>query len=145
VGQPAERSSDMADKVKNIPGSIGYVEYQYAVKANLSQATVLNSAGKFVKPSTDSIAAACDAVEEPRWNSFSASLGNAPGADSFPIASFSWIYLRTAQSDSVRAAGMSDPLDWIYTEGQRSAVQDGYSALPPELLVAVRKKAKTMQ
>jgi hypothetical protein len=36
VGQPAERSSDMADKVKNIPGSLGYVEYQYAVKANLS-------------------------------------------------------------------------------------------------------------
>jgi phosphate transport system substrate-binding protein len=145
VGQPAERSSDMADKVKNIPGSIGYVEYQYAVKANLSQATVSNSAGKFVKPSTDSIAAACDALEEPRWNSFSASLANAPGADSFPIASFSWIYLRTAQSDSVRAAGMSDLLDWIYTEGQRSAVQEGYSALPPQLLAAVRKKAKTMQ
>ena len=37
VGQPAERSSDMADKVKSMPGSIGCVEYQYAVKANLSQ------------------------------------------------------------------------------------------------------------
>jgi phosphate transport system substrate-binding protein len=145
VGQAAERSSDMADKVKSIPGSIGYVEYQYAVKSNLSQAAVLNSAGKFVKASTDSIVAACDAVEEPRWNSFSASLANAPGADSFPIASFSWIYLRTAQSDSVRAAGMSDLLDWIYTDGQRSAVQEGYSALPAQLLAAVRKKAKTMQ
>ncbi|MGD0429200.1 MAG: phosphate ABC transporter substrate-binding protein PstS [Candidatus Acidiferrales bacterium] len=145
VGQPAERSSDMADKVKSIPGSIGYVEYQYAVKSNLPQAAVSNAAGKFVKASTESIVAACDAVEEPRWNSFSASLTNAPGADSFPIASFTWIYLRTSPSDSVRAAAMSDLLDWIYTDGQRSAVQEGYSALPPQLLAAVRKKAKTMQ
>jgi phosphate transport system substrate-binding protein len=145
VGQPAERSSDMADKVKSIPGSIGYVEYQYAVMSNLSQAAVLNSAGKFVKASTQSIDAACAAVEEPRWNNFSASLANAPGADSFPIASFSWIYLRTAQPDSVRAAGMSNLLDWIYTEGQRYAVQEGYSALPPQLLAAARMKAKTTQ
>jgi phosphate transport system substrate-binding protein len=145
VGQPAERSSDMADKVKTIPGSIGYVEYQYAVKSNLSQAAVSNAAGKFVRASTESIVAACDAMEEPRWNSFSASLANAPGADSFPIASFTWIYLRTSPSDSARAAGMSDLLDWIYTDGQRSAVQEGYSALPPQLLAAVRKKATTMQ
>jgi ABC-type phosphate transport system substrate-binding protein len=60
--------------VNSIPGSIGYVECQYAVMSNLSQAAVLNSAGKFVNASTDSIVAACDAVEEPRWNSSSASL-----------------------------------------------------------------------
>jgi phosphate transport system substrate-binding protein len=145
VGQPAEGSADMADKVKSITGSIGYVEYQYAVKSNLSQAAVLNPAGRFVKASTESIEAACNAVEEPRWNGFSASLSNAPGADSFPIASFTWIYVRTAAPDSARAAGMSDLLDWIYTDGQRSAVQEGYSALPPQLLAAVRKKAKAMQ
>src|SRR6266446_6828831 len=51
VGTPAERSSDMADKVKNSPGSIGYVEYQYAVKGHIPQAAVLNRAGKFVKAS----------------------------------------------------------------------------------------------
>jgi phosphate transport system substrate-binding protein len=145
VGQAAERSSDMADKVKSIPGSIGYVEYQYAVKSNLSQAAVSNTGGKFVKASAESIVAACDAMEEPRWNSFSASLANAPGADSYPIASFTWIYLRTSSSDAVRAAGMSDLLDWIYTDGQRFAVQEGYSALPAQLLTAVKKKAKTMQ
>ncbi len=51
VGVWAERSSDMADKVKNSPGSIGYVEYQYAVKGNIPQAAVQNRAGKFVKAS----------------------------------------------------------------------------------------------
>ena len=43
----------MADKVKNTPGSIGYVEYQYAVKDNISQAAVLNPSGRFVKASND--------------------------------------------------------------------------------------------
>ena len=79
VGEAAERSSDMAEKVKNNPGAIGYVEYQYALKNGISQAAVLNSAGKFVKASMESIAAACNAVEEPRWNNFSASLANASG------------------------------------------------------------------
>src|ERR1700751_4487196 len=65
VGEPAERSSDMADKVKNISGSIGYVEYQYAVKGNIAQAAVLSPSGKFVRASAETIAAACQAAEDP--------------------------------------------------------------------------------
>jgi phosphate transport system substrate-binding protein len=145
VGAPAERSSDMADKVKNSPGSIGYVEYQYAVKGGIPQAAVLNRAGKFVKASTESMTAACEAAEAPGWKGFSASLSNTPGADSFPITSFSWIYLRIKSTDSARAAALSDLLDWIYTDGQRFAVQEGYSELPPPLLAAVRKKVKDLQ
>src|SRR5580704_14453046 len=145
VGEAADRSSDMADKVKNTPGAIGYVEYQYAVKYGISQAAVSNSSGKFVKASMESIAAACNAVEEPRWNNFSASLTNASGGESFPIASFTWIYVRTSLSDKTRAAALNDLLEWIYSDGQRSAVQEGYSSLPPQLLTAVRKKAKEMQ
>jgi phosphate transport system substrate-binding protein len=145
VGESAERSSDMADKVKNTSGSIGYVEYQYAVKGGISQVSVLNSAGKFVKASSESIAAACKAGEEPRWNNFSASLADAPGADSFPITSFSWMYLRTSSSDSARAGALQDLLDWIYSDGQQYAVQEGYSELPPPLLAAVRKKVKELR
>jgi phosphate transport system substrate-binding protein len=145
VGEPAERSSDMADKVKNSPGSIGYVEYQYAVKSNIPQAAVLNSAGKFVKASIESMTAACIAAEAPRWNSFSASLSNASGTDSFPITSFTWIYLRTKSTDSARAAALADLMDWIYSDGQQYAVQEGYSELPTPLLAAVRKKVKDLQ
>src|SRR5579863_2487029 len=145
VGEPAERSSDMSDKVKNIPGSIGYVEYQYAVKGNISQAAVLNPAGHFVKASPESIASACEAVEAPRWNNFSASLTNASGAESYPLASFTWIYLRNTSSDSSRAAALNDLLEWVYTDGQQFAGQEGYSALPAPLLAAVRKKVQSLQ
>jgi phosphate transport system substrate-binding protein len=145
VGTAAERSSDMAEKVKSSPGSIGYVEYQYAVKGSILQAAVLNSAGKFVTASDKSIVAACEATEAPRWNGFSASLTNAPGADSFPITSFTWMYLRSGSSDSSRAAALGNLLDWVYSDGQKFAVQEGYAELPAPLLAAVRKKAKDLQ
>jgi len=145
VGESAERSSDMADKVKGNPGSIGYVEYQYALKAGVSQASVLNSAGRFVKASNESLVAACTSSEAPRWNNFSASLTNAAGADSFPITSFTWIYLRTSSSDSARAVALGDLWNWIYTDGQPFAAQEGYSQLPPPLLEAVRKKVKDLR
>ena len=144
VGEAAERSSDMADKVKNEPGAIGYVEYQYAVKNNVAQAAVQNAAGRFVRASPQGITAACEAVEEPRWNRFSASLVNAHGADSFPITSFSWIYLRNRASDSTRAAALGDLLEWIYSEGQKFASEEGYTALPAPLLEATRKKASDL-
>lgn len=144
VGVPAERSSDMVDKVKSEPGAIGFVELQYAVKGNVSMVAVLNSAGKFVKATPESITAACQAVEAPRWNSFAASLTNASGTDSFPVTSFSWVYLRTESSDSVRAAAMRNLLDWIYTDGQPLAAQEGYSELPAALLAAVRKKVQEL-
>jgi phosphate transport system substrate-binding protein len=145
VGEAAERSSDMANLVKIQPGSIGYVEYQYAVKESIRQAPVLNSAGRFVKASVASITAACKAAEAPQWNNFSASLVDASGSDSFPITSFSWIYLRTTSSDSAHAAALRDLLTWIYSDGQQYAAQTGYADLPEPLLVAVRKKVAELK
>jgi phosphate transport system substrate-binding protein len=145
VGVAAERSSDMADKVKSSSGSIGYVEYQYAVKNNIPQAAVMNRSGQFVRASEESMTAACQAAEEPAWKGFSASLIDTPGAGSFPITSFSWIYLRTSSSDSVRAAALSNLLDWIYSDGQQYAVQEGYAELPAPLLASLRKKVKDLQ
>jgi phosphate transport system substrate-binding protein len=145
VGAMAERSSDMADKVKNTPGSIGYVEYQYALKNNISQAAVQNHSGKFVKATLAGMIAACQAAEAPNWKSFSASLINTAGPDSFPITSFTWIYLRLRSAGSARSAALSDLLEWMYTDGQQYAVQEGYSELPPPLLAALRKKIKELQ
>jgi|SRR5579871_259053 len=145
VGESAERSADMAEKVKNTPGAIGYVEYQYASKNNLPQAAVLNSSGHYVKASAETLSAACQSTESPRWNNFSASLTNAQGSDAYPITSFTWIYLRTSSSDSSRSSALSDLLNWIYTDGQRYAAQEGYAELPPPMLTAVKKKMKELQ
>jgi phosphate transport system substrate-binding protein len=145
VGVAAERSSDMADKVKNQPGSIGYAELEYALKSDIPHAAVQNPAGKFVQASAESISEACRAVEAPQWNSFSASLISAPTANAFPITSFTWIYVKSKAGDSARGAALTDFLDWMYTDGQTFAEHEGYSPLPSHLLAAVRKKIKTIR
>jgi phosphate transport system substrate-binding protein len=145
VGAPAERSSDMADKVKSATGAIGYVEAQYAVKANIPFGLVLNPAGRYIKASPETLAAACQAVEAPHWDKFSASLTNAPGADSFPVTSFTWLYLRTSVSDGRRATALADLLNWMYTDGQELAAQEGYSELPAPLLAKVKAKVSALR
>jgi phosphate transport system substrate-binding protein len=145
VGAPAERSSDMVDKVKGETGSIGYGELQYSVKGDVAYGKVLNAAGKFVKASPESILAACRAVEAPGWDKFAGSLTNPPGADSFPITSFTWLYLKTSSSDAKRAGALAGFLNWAYTDGELLAGQEGYSELPQQLLTKVRAKANSLK
>ncbi|HLJ85795.1 MAG TPA: phosphate ABC transporter substrate-binding protein PstS [Candidatus Angelobacter sp.] len=139
-GAYAERSADMIDRVKGEVGSLGYVELQYAVESHLSYGAVLNPSGKFVKASSATIAAACKNSEAPQWNKFGASLTDAPGPDSFPISSFTWVYVRTESSDSKRRAALVDLLDWMLTSGQQLASQVGYSELPSQLIVKIKEK-----
>jgi phosphate transport system substrate-binding protein len=145
VGVPAERSSDMADKVKSETGTIGYLEAQYAVKADITYGMVQNAAGQFVEVSPETIKAACHAVEAPAWDKFSASLSYAPGADAFPITSFTWLYLRASSSDPRRAAALADLLNWVFTDGQRLVSEEGYVDLPLPLLAKVKTKASSLR
>ncbi|MFL6312651.1 MAG: phosphate ABC transporter substrate-binding protein PstS [Terriglobales bacterium] len=144
VGQPAERSSDMADKVKSTPGALGYVELQYADDNQITHASVLNAAGKFVKATAASITASCVAVEAPGWDKLAASLTNAPGADSYPISSFTFLYVRPSARDQRRTAALVGLLNWAYSDGQNIAIQEGYSDLPKPLVVKVLAKVNVM-
>jgi len=145
IGMAADRSSDMADAVKNAPGSIGYVELQYAQRSNIQNGLVLNASGKFVKASPATITAACQAVETPHWDKFSASLTNAPGGDSFPITSFTWVYLKTKHSDPHRAAALLRLLNWMFSDGQPLGNQLGYSELPRPLLEELKAKVNSIR
>ena len=145
AGAPAERSSDMVDRVRAEAGTLGYVELQYAAAANLQMGTVQNPAGKFVKASSASINAACSAVEAPQWNRFAVSLTNAPGAESYPIASFSWIYVKKDSADGRRRAALRDLLNWVFTSGQAVAAQQGYSELPTPLLQKVTARVEELK
>jgi len=145
VGQPAERSSDMADKVKNTPGTLGYVELQYADDNGISHASVMNPAGKFVKATAESITAACVGVEAPGWDKLAASLIDAPGADAYPISSFTWLYVRPSARDQRRTSALVSLLNWGYSDGQSIAMQEGYSPLPKQLVMKVLSKVNAMK
>ncbi|MGA7081015.1 MAG: phosphate ABC transporter substrate-binding protein PstS [Terriglobales bacterium] len=145
VGSAAERSSDMAEKVRKEPGSIGYVETQYAATMNVASAAVLNPAGRFVKASRETLANACRAAEAPGFDRFSASLVNAAGEQSYPITSFSWLYLRTASPDAWRAKFLAEWLQWMFSSGQQIAAQEGYTILPAPLLANLKAKLDSLR
>jgi phosphate transport system substrate-binding protein len=145
VGSPAERSSDMVDKVKAQPGSLGYVELKYALGGGLGYGSVLNPAGRYVKATPETITAACRAVEGADWSRLAVSLTNAPGANSFPITSFTWLYVQAHPANARRGAALNDLLHWIFADGQRIALEEGYPNLPDPLLRNVRAKVNSIR
>ena len=144
VGKPAERSSEMVDLVRSELGSIGYVEAQYAIQSGIPSGLVLNASGHFVKASPETLTDACRAVEAPDFDKFAASLTNPPGANSFPITSFDFLYLKTKTDDPKRAAALQAFLTWVFSEGQRIASEDRYSELPTPLLVKINAKVRAL-
>ncbi|HEU5232338.1 MAG TPA: phosphate ABC transporter substrate-binding protein PstS [Terriglobales bacterium] len=145
VGKPAARSSEMVETVMSQMGAIGYVEAQYAIQSRIPFGLVLNPSGRFVKASSESLAHACRAVETPQFDKFSASLTNAPGEHSFPIASFDWFYLRSDADDAKRMAALEEFLDWVFSDGQRIAADAGYADLPVPLRAKISARLRNMK
>lgn len=135
AGVSAARSQDMADRVRSTPWSIGYTEANLAQGASLRMARIKNVAGEFVLPTTQSISTA--ALESNVRDDFRASLTNAPGKGSYPIASFTWLYIPVKSQDPERGRAVIAYLRWVYGEGQQIAQDRGYAILPDKLRAKV--------
>jgi len=143
VGASAARSQDMADKVNATDWSIGYTESNLAQSASLRMARIRNSAGEYILPTTKSIAAA--SLGAKMRDDFRVSLTNAPGRDSYPISSFTWLYVPGKSSDPERGRAVADYLKWVYADGQKIARERGYATLPSELLTKVAASAAAVR
>ena len=143
VGTTAGRSQDMLEKVRAIPGSIGYTELNLAQKGSLRMARIKNAAGEFVKPTVKTIAAA--ALDSKITDDFRVSLANAAGKESYPISSFTWFYVPAKAKDPARGRAVAEYLRWVYGDGQRIAQDQGYATLPNELLAKVVASAATVR
>lgn len=135
VGIGAKGNEGVAGQVKQTPGSIGYVELAYAKQNKLPYAQVRNAAGQFVEPTIESITAAAEGAisKLPPNTDYRVSLVNAPGAQSYPISSFTWLLVYRNPSDSVKARKLNDFLRWALTEGEQSASALDYAPLPASL------------
>lgn len=119
VGQGAEGNEGVAGTLTRTPYSIGYLEFIYALRNELSYGAVKNAAGKFVQPRIDSIAAAMRGPEH--------------GRDAYPIASFTWLLISSQMPAGEKRDRLAAFLDWALSSGQREAGALGYVALPEEL------------
>jgi phosphate transport system substrate-binding protein len=144
VGQSFQRSQELVNKLRATPGAIGYTELNLAVSSGVRMASIKNAAGEFIKPTSKSIAAAASASGSKMNNDFRVSLTNAPGKESYPIASFTWLYVPAVSSDPECGRAVAAYLKWVYTSGQRIAQEKGYAILPQDLLEKVVAKAATI-
>jgi phosphate transport system substrate-binding protein len=133
-GVGATGSEQMAALVKQVPGSIGYLELAYAVRHGIDMGLVRNQEGEFVRPSVESAAAAGAASLGAMPRDFRVSITNAPGKGVYPISSFTWILLYEKPRDVGRSRLMVDFMKWALTVGQKLAPDLGYAPLPPELI-----------
>lgn len=134
----------MIEAIKATPGSIGYAEMNWALQANVNMASVRNASGEFVRPSFASVAAAAVAQLSKMKDDFRVSLTNGPGAETYPITSFTWLYVPEAAADPVRGRAVADYLKWAYDRGQKIAQERGYSILPAPVLARARERAATI-
>ncbi|HEY6946568.1 MAG TPA: phosphate ABC transporter substrate-binding protein PstS [Candidatus Acidoferrum sp.] len=144
VGQSFPRSQELVNQLRSTPGAIGYTELNIAANSGARMASIKNLAGEFIKPSSQSIAAAASAGGSRVGENFRLSLTNAPGKESYPISSFTWLYVPATASDPERGRAVASYLKWVYTSGQTIAREQGYATLPPELLAKVAAKAATV-
>lgn len=145
VGASFARTEDLLDNVRSTPGAIGYTELKWADKSGLPVARIRNPAGEFVKPSGKSIEEAASALANKMTDDFRVSLTNAPGRDSYPISSFTWLYVPAVASDPERGRAVAGYLRWVFSAGQEIARSQGYAPLPSSVLTKVQAKAATVR
>jgi phosphate transport system substrate-binding protein len=146
VGLGAKGNEGVAGQVKQTPGSVGYVELAYAKQNNLPYAAITNQAGSTLLASVASITAAAANVAKslPENTDYRISIVNAPGADSYPISSMTWILAYQHQRDAVKGKKLVDFLTWAYTHGEAEAASLDYAPLPAELSTRLKERLRSI-
>jgi phosphate transport system substrate-binding protein len=135
VGMGAEGNEGVAKLVRETPGSIGYVEYIYAITNRMTYGSVRNSAGRFSSPDLESITAAARGSSSRIAEDFQTSITNAPGADAYPVAAFSWFVVPAQVADVDKKRALKQFLQWMLGAGEHQAAALGYVSIAPEVLV----------
>ena len=144
VGMGGKGNEGVAGFVRQLPGSIGYVELIYAVQNKITYGSVRNSAGEFVKASLESVTAA--AASAPKMPAdFRVSITNAPGKDAYPISSFTWLLIPAQSKDPAKGKILADFLNWMVTDGQKMTSALSYAPLPENVAAKVKEAIKQVK
>ena len=144
VGLGAKGNEGVSGQVKQTPNSIGYIELVYAVQNKMSYGKVKNPAGNFVEANLASVtAAAASSKEMP--DDFRVSITNAPGKDSYPISSFTWLLIPEKIADAGKRKAIKDFLTWMLVDGQKLTGALSYASLPSSVIAREQKAIAKIQ
>jgi phosphate transport system substrate-binding protein len=143
VGVGGKGSEGVSAYVKQIKGSIGYVEHSYATTNKLSYTQLKNAAGKFIKPDAKAFAAAADTADWGSVKDFNLIMTNAPGENAWPITATTWVIMYKKAKNAEQSAAAFDFFKWSLEEGQAQAESLDYVPLPKALVAKVEDYWKT--
>jgi phosphate transport system substrate-binding protein len=133
----------VAANVNRVKGSIGYVEYAYVKKNNMTFMQLQNAEGKYVAPDDLTFAAAAAGADWFSVPGMGISMVNAKGATSWPISTASFILMYKQPADKAAAQEAIKFFDWSFTNGKKMASDLDYVPLPDTLTTAIRAKVWT--
>ena len=128
----------VAGYVKQIPYSIGYVEYAYVVQNKMAFTQMQNSAGRFVAPNAKTFAAAASTADWSHARDFNLVMTNAPGPNSYPITASTFVLMYKQPKNAGTSASARKFFSWALTKGQQQALGLDYVPLPAPLVKKIQ-------
>jgi phosphate transport system substrate-binding protein len=126
-------SEGVAGLVRQLPGAISYVELIYALQNHIAFGEVKNSSGNWVKGSIAGVTEAAASVKQIPAD-YRVSITNAPGANAYPISSFTWLLVPVKSADGAKGKVLKDFLNWMLNSGENEVSALYYAPLPKELV-----------
>jgi phosphate transport system substrate-binding protein len=142
VGIGQKGNEGVAGMVRSTPYTFGYVELIYALQNHMSFGLVRNAAGRYLKASTAGVTAAAAGAAKNMPADYRVSITNAPGADAYPISSFTWLLIPQHWNDAAKGKAMVDFLNWMLDHGEAEAPGMSYAPLPASVVAMERKTFK---
>jgi len=139
VGIGAKGNEGVAQNVGNTKGSIGYVEYAYALQNKLTFTKMVNKAGKTVAPTSEAFQAAAANANWKSQPGYGVILANQPGDKSWPMTAATWILVYKQPSDAAATGEALKFFAWAYKNGAKMAQELDYIPMPANVAADVEK------
>jgi phosphate transport system substrate-binding protein len=139
TGIGAKGNEGVANNVAQTKGSIGYVEYAYALQNKLTYAKMINKDGKTVAPTSEAFQAAAAGADWKSKPGFGVILANQPGAATWPMTAATWILMYKQPKDTAASAEALKFFDWAYKNGDKMAEELDYIPMPDSVVADVQK------
>jgi phosphate transport system substrate-binding protein len=138
VGVGGKGNEGVTAYVKQIKGSIGYIELSYALTNKVAYGQLQNAAGNFITPSNASIQAAAASAEWATSKDFYLVVTNAPGEQAWPITATNFALLSKKPKSVENNRQAREFFAWAYENGAQQATDLGYVPLPAELVTQIK-------
>jgi len=145
AGVSGKGNEGVAAYVQRLPGSIGYVEYAYALQNKMAYALLQNKDGNFVAPDDKTFRAAVANAQWDKAPGFYLLLTDQPGKESWPITGATFILMHKKQDKPENAAIALKFFDWAYEAGDKLALDLDYVPMPDSVVKLVKAEWKKIQ